>query len=100
MSKTNAMIVSGSCTNSFEAQCNDFVKLNESKTKTMIVSGSGTIHLQSIPMTLNETVVKESGDLVILRVMFDAKTTFEKHVRSVSRDAHIAVEFLSLSPLF
>ena len=76
-----------SLTDLFEAQCNGFVKFNESKTKTMIVSGSRTIHPQSISMTLNETEVKESGDLVILRVTFGAKMTFEKHLRSVSRAA-------------
>ena len=63
------------------------MKFNESKTKTTIVSGSSTIHPKSIPMTLNETEVKESGDLVILQVTFDAKMTFEKHLRSVSRAA-------------
>ena len=35
-------------------------------------------------MTLDGTVLKESADLVILGVTFDAKMTFEKHLRSVS----------------
>ena len=32
-------------------------------------------------------MLKESADLVIFGVTFDAKTTFEKHLRSVSSDA-------------
>ena len=32
-------------------------------------------------------MLKESDDLVILGVTFDSKTTFEKHLRSVSRAA-------------
>ena len=35
-------------------------------------------------MTLDGTVLKESADLVILGVTFNAKMTFEKHLRSVS----------------
>ena len=40
---------------------------------------------QSPPLTIGRIVLKESDDLVILRVTFDSKTTFEKHLRSVSR---------------
>ena len=61
------------------------MKLNASKTKTMIVSMSHTMHLQSPPLTIGGTVLKESGDLVILGVTFDSKMTFEKHLRLVSR---------------
>ena len=63
------------------------MKLNGSKTKTMIVSRSHTIHPQSPPLTINGTVLKESDDLDILGVTFDSKFTFEKHLRSVSRAA-------------
>ena len=38
-------------------------------------------------MTLDGTVLTESADLVILGVTFDAKMTFEKHLRSVSSAA-------------
>ena len=62
-------------------------KLNASKTKTMIVSWSRTMHPQSPPLTTIRTVLKESDDLVILGVTFDSKMTFEKHLRSVSRAA-------------
>ena len=41
------------------------MKLNASKTKTMIVSRSRTMHSQSPPLTIGRTVLKESGDLVI-----------------------------------
>ena len=61
--------------------------MNESKTKTMIVSRSRTMHPQSPALTIGGTVLKESDDLVILGVTFDSKMTFEKHLRSVSRAA-------------
>ena len=41
------------------------MKLNASKTKTMIVSRSRTVHPQLTPLTLDGTVQKESADLVI-----------------------------------
>ena len=63
------------------------MKLNASKTKTMIVSRSRTMHPQSPPLTIGGTVLKESDDLIILGVTFDSKMTFEKHLRSVSRVA-------------
>ena len=47
--------------------CNLFgMKLNASKTKTMIVSRSRTVHLLLTPLTLDGTVLKESADLFIL----------------------------------
>ena len=48
------------------------MKLIANKTKTMIVSRSLTIHPQSNPLTLNGAVRKESADLVIFGVTFDA----------------------------
>ena len=63
------------------------MKLNASKTKTMIVSRSCTMHPQSPPLTIDRTVLNESDDLVILGVTFDSKMTIEKHLRSVSRAA-------------
>ena len=63
------------------------MKLNESKTKTMIVSRSRTMHPQSPQLTIGGTVLKQSDDLVILVVKFDSRITFEKHLRSVSRAA-------------
>ena len=62
------------------------MKLNASKTKTMIVSRSRTMHPKS-PLTIGGTVLKESDDLVILGVTLYSKITFEKHLRSVSRAA-------------
>ena len=44
------------------------------------------MHLQSPPLTIGETLLKESDDL-ILGLTFDSKMTFEKHLRSVSRAA-------------
>ena len=63
------------------------MKLNASKTKTMIVSMSLPMHPQSCPSTIGRTVLKESDDLVILGVRFDSKMTFKKHLLSVSRAA-------------
>ena len=56
------------------------MKLNVSKTKTTIVSRSCTMHPQSPPLTIGGTVVKESDDCAILRVTFNSKMTFEKHL--------------------
>ena len=63
------------------------MKLNASKTETMIVSRSRTVHPQLTPLTVDGTVLKESADLVILGVTFDAKMTFDKHLHSVSSAA-------------
>ena len=51
------------------------MKLNASKTKTMIVSRSRTMHPQSPPLTIGGTVLKESYNLVILGVTFVAHAT-------------------------
>ena len=48
------------------------MKLNVSKTKTLIVSRSRTMHPQSPPVTIGGAVLKESDDLVILGVTFDS----------------------------
>ena len=63
------------------------MKLNASKTKTMIVYRSRTMHPQSPPLTIGGSVLKEYDDLVILGVTFDSKLTFEKRLRLVSRAA-------------
>ena len=63
------------------------MKLNASKINTMIVSRSRTVHPHFTPLTLYGTVLGEPADLVILGVTFDAKMTFEKHLRSVSSAA-------------
>ena len=73
------------------------MKLNTSKTKTMIISRSCTMHPQSPALTVGGTVLKESNDLVILGVTFDSKMTFEKHLRSVSRTASQRLHILMKS---
>ena len=60
------------------------MKLNASKTKTMIVSRSRIMHYQSPALIICGTVLKECDDLVILGA-FDSKMTFEMHLHSVSR---------------
>ena len=54
------------------------MKFNASKTKTMIVSRSRTIHTQSTPLTLDGTVLKKTANLVILGMTLDTKMTFGK----------------------
>ena len=49
------------------------MNLNASKTKTIIVSRSHTVHPLLTPFTLDGTELKESADLVISGVTFDAK---------------------------
>ena len=61
--------------------------VNASKTKTMIVSSSLTMHPQSPPLIVGGTVLKESDDLVTLGVAFDSKLTFEKQLCFFSRAA-------------
>ena len=53
------------------------MKLNASKTETMIVSRSRTMHPQSPALAIGGTELKESDDLDILGVTFDSKMTFE-----------------------
>ena len=49
------------------------MKLNASKTKTMIFSRSCAMRPQSPTLTIGRTVLKKSDDLVILGVTFDSK---------------------------
>ena len=67
------------------------MKLNASKSKTMIVSRSHTMYQQSPSLTIGGTVLKESDFLVILGVTFDSKMTFEKHFCTVSRAASLQI---------
>ena len=62
-------------------------KTNVSKTKTIIVTRSCTMHPQSPALTIRGTVLKESASLVIFEVTFDSKMTLENHLCSVSRAA-------------
>ena len=73
------------------------MKLNSSKTKTMIVSRSRTMHPQSPALIIGGTVLKESDGLVILGVTFASEMTFEKHLRSVSRAASYRLGILRKS---
>ena len=60
------------------------MKPNVSKTKTMIVSRLSKVHPLLTPLTLDGTLLKESTDPDILAGTFDAKMTFEKHLRCVA----------------
>ena len=65
------------------------MKLNASKTTTMLVSPSlsmhVTMHPQSPSLTSGRTVPKESDGLDILYVTFVSQITFVNHHRSVTR---------------
>ena len=61
------------------------MKFNASKTKTMSLQVMHNAP-QSLPFTIEGSVLKESDDLVTLVVTFDSKMTFEKHL-PVSRAA-------------
>ena len=53
------------------------MRINVSKTRTMIVYRSSPIHPQPTPLTLDGTVPMESADVVIFGVTFSTKMTFE-----------------------
>ena len=53
-------------------------RLNPSRTETIIVSGSHTIHLQSPPLTVGGTLLKESDDLDILGLTVDYKMSWRR----------------------
>ena len=53
------------------------MKLNESKTKTVVVFRPCTMHPQPPPFTIGGTVMKESDDLDVLGVTFDSRMTFD-----------------------
>ena len=55
------------------------------------------MHHQSPPLTIGGTVLKESGDLVILGVTFVSKMTFEKYLRLVSTAASQSLGILRKS---
>ena len=63
------------------------MKFNASRTDTIFISRSCTIHPQSTLLTLNGTVLNESADLFILDVTVNAKMTFEKRLCFLSRGA-------------
>ena len=54
--------------------------MNASRTKTMIVSRSRTVHPLSPSLSIGGTVLKESDDLDILGVTFNSKMSVEKIV--------------------
>ena len=67
------------------------MKLNASKTKTMIISRSRTMHPRSPPLTIGGTVLKESDVLVLLGATVDSKMTFGKHLRLVFRHQRLGI---------
>ena len=73
------------------------MKLNASKTKTIIVTRLCKVYPQLTPFTLDGTVLKESTDFVLLGETFDAKMTFKKHLRSVFSAAALRIRIMRKS---
>ena len=63
------------------------MKLNPSKTKTLIISRSRTVSPVHGDLILNGTILKVSDSLVILGVNLDSKLTFEYQIKSVVSSA-------------
>ncbi|MEO1808644.1 MAG: reverse transcriptase family protein, partial [Bacteroidota bacterium] len=63
------------------------MKLNASKTKTLLVSRSRTHEPPHPPLCVGDTSLAESEFLNILGVTFDPQMTFEKHLLNVSANA-------------
>ena len=66
------------------------MELNDSITKTLIVSRSRTMHLQSLPLTI-------LAELCCVEVTFDFKMTFVEHLHSVSRAVYLWLIILRMS---
>ena len=60
------------------------MKLNPSKTHSLIVSRSRTSHPPHPPLFLCGTALESSSSLKLLGVTIDEKLTFEKHLRSMA----------------
>jgi len=73
------------------------MRLNAGKTKTMIVSRSRTLNPLSPALNVGGVVLKNLSVLEILGVTFDAKMTFEVHLRSVSRSVSQRIGILRKS---
>ena len=60
------------------------MKLNPTKTQSMIISRSRTLFPRHPDLLLNNVVLNTCDSFKILGILFDSKFTFEQHVRSVS----------------
>ena len=63
------------------------MKLNPTKTQSMIVSRSRTLFPDHPDLFLNNFVLSTCNSFKILGVLFDSKFTFEQHIRSESSSA-------------
>ena len=60
------------------------MRLNLSKTQSMIVSRSRTVFPPHPDLVVGSTSLNSCEFLKILGIMFDSKFTFERHIRSIS----------------
>ena len=60
------------------------MQLNPSKTKCMIFSRSRTIYPEHPELTLGDTAIEKVEFLKLLGVTFDAKLTYERHLRNIT----------------
>ena len=63
------------------------MKINDSKTQSLIVGRSRTCSPPHPPLVFGGSMLSESSSLRILGVTLDTKLTFESHIRSVSASA-------------
>ena len=63
------------------------MKLNSTKTKTLLVSRSRTNNPPHPPLSVGNTFLAESEFLTILGVTYDSHLTFERHLLNVSANA-------------
>ena len=63
------------------------MKLNSSKTQTLLVSRSRTNEPPHPPLCVNNTLLSESQFLTILGVTYDSRLTFEEHLSNVCANA-------------
>ena len=67
------------------------MKLNASKTRTMMVTRSRTMYPQSPPLTIGRSL------MTLMGVAFDSKITYEMNICSVSRAASQRINVLRKS---
>ena len=60
------------------------MKLNANKTHSLIISRSRTVAPPHPCLYISGDKIDDVSDLHLLRVTFDSKMTFEKHIRSLA----------------
>jgi hypothetical protein len=78
--------------------CSDWgMMLNPKKTKSLVVSRSRTSMPPHSPLVFDGVVVEEVSVLKILGVLFDAKLTFEEHIRRLVSECSRKIGMLRMA---